>query len=152
MYNSGIDNLNSSHTSAGDVLNFGIRKWKRTGHVAKDNDDRWTLKSVVWLGPKGTRARSHPRARWPDDVTAVTGERWLSFAKDKEKWYPLEERVRVSITQFPLHCSTSFSLTLHPHPSPYSPISPICHASPLSVIIFLIQYRISPPSVHFSFR
>ncbi|PZC77902.1 hypothetical protein B5X24_HaOG202783 [Helicoverpa armigera] len=66
-------------------------KWKWAGHVARFKDDRWTLRTVKWPGPKGNRSRGRPRARWADEIAACAGEKWLERAKDREGWHSLGE-------------------------------------------------------------
>ncbi|CAH2215891.1 jg18863, partial [Pararge aegeria aegeria] len=40
-------------TKVTEALTFLLqRKWKWAGHVARYNDDRWTIRSFTWSGPR----------------------------------------------------------------------------------------------------
>ncbi|XP_061381710.1 uncharacterized protein LOC133319855 [Danaus plexippus] len=65
-------------TKVRDALTFAMKaKWKWAGHAARYKDDRWTLRSVKWSGPKGTRPRGRPKARWADEIVACAGGSWI---------------------------------------------------------------------------
>lgn len=79
-------------TKVCDALTFATKaKWRWAGHVARYKDDRWTLRSIKWSGPKGTRSRGRPRARWADEIVACAGGSWLDRANDREGWHSLGE-------------------------------------------------------------
>lgn len=79
-------------TKVCDALSFSLKaKWRWAGHLARYQDDRWTLRSVRWSGPRGSRARGRPRARWVDEIVAMAGGSWLDTAKDRESWHFLGE-------------------------------------------------------------
>lgn len=79
-------------TKVCDALTFSLKgKWKWAGHLARYKDDRWTQRVVKWPGPKGTRTRGRPRARWADEIVAWAGGSWMDTAKDREAWQALGE-------------------------------------------------------------
>ncbi|XP_045500075.1 uncharacterized protein LOC123697576 [Colias croceus] len=79
-------------TKVCDALGFSLKgKWKWAGHLARYKDDRWTLRSVKWSGPRGTRTRGRPKARWADEIVAVAGGNWLNLAQNRDKWHSLGE-------------------------------------------------------------
>lgn len=79
-------------TKVCDALTFSLKgKWKWAGHLARYQDDRWTQRSVKWSGPRGTRSRGRPRARWADEIVARAGGNWMDKAKDRETWLSLGE-------------------------------------------------------------
>lgn len=77
-------------TKVCDALTFAMKaKWRWAGHVARYKVDRWTLRSIKWSGPKSTRSKGRPRARWADEILACAGRSWLDRAKDREGWHSL---------------------------------------------------------------
>lgn len=79
-------------TKAIDALSYSLKqKWRWAGHVARLNDNRWTIKTTLWAGPLGQRKRGRPNARWADDIKRVAGNQWLRAAKDRKYWTSLEE-------------------------------------------------------------
>lgn len=79
-------------TKLHDALTFCLqRKWKWAGHVARYSDDRWTKRAVKWTGPRGTRAKARPRARWADEIEKVAGKGWIEVARNRTTWISLEE-------------------------------------------------------------
>ncbi|XP_048003115.1 uncharacterized protein LOC125239543 [Leguminivora glycinivorella] len=59
-------------------------------HVARMPDDKWAKRLTIWKGPFGKRGSGRPRARWADDIEAVSSN-WLTEAQDRERWKRLEE-------------------------------------------------------------
>ena len=79
-------------TNITDALTYSLqRKWNWAGHVARYADNRWTQKIIKWTGPRGSRARGRPSARWVDEIVATGGRGWPEIAKDRKKWKSLEE-------------------------------------------------------------
>lgn len=79
-------------TKLTDALIHALKlKWKWAGHVSRLTDDRWTLKTTIWPGPKGKRKVGRPKSRWSNDIAQIAGKNWLKKAKDREKWHQLEE-------------------------------------------------------------
>lgn len=79
-------------TNVTDALRFSQSlKWKWAGHVARHSDNRWTKTVTEWKGPRGSRARGRPCARWQDEIVTTAGKNWLDIAKDRDKWQSLEE-------------------------------------------------------------
>ena len=73
-------------TKVTDASTFSLqRKWNWAGHLARYKDDRWTLQSVKWTGPRGTRARGRPSGRWADEIAETAGQGWLDAARDRLK-------------------------------------------------------------------
>ena len=66
-------------------------KWRWAGHVARLNDDRWTSTLTLWRGPAGLRKKGRPITRWKDDIVKEAGKKWITTAKNREKWQSLEE-------------------------------------------------------------
>lgn len=79
-------------TNVTDALIFSLqRKWKWAGHAARYNDNRWTIRTIKWTGPRGTRRKGRPRSRWSDEIVATAGRHWLNTAKERSQWNSLEE-------------------------------------------------------------
>ena len=72
------------------------RKWRWGGHVARRQDDRWTIK-VLSFQMDGTRNIGRPRKRWSDEIckffTGNFGEDadWVEAAQCRDTWMQLEE-------------------------------------------------------------
>ena len=66
-------------------------KWRWAGHVARMQDDRWTIRTTEWQVRKGRRPRGRPKMRWKDDIMKWQGATWTRTAKDRKKWKELTE-------------------------------------------------------------
>ena len=66
-------------------------KWRWAGHVARMQDNRWTIRTTEWQVRKGRRPRGRPKMRWKDDIMKWQGATWTRTAKDRKKWKELTE-------------------------------------------------------------
>ena len=66
-------------------------KWRWAGHVARMQDNRWTIRTTEWQVWKGRRPRGRPKMRWKDDIMKWQGATWTRTAKDRKKWKELTE-------------------------------------------------------------
>ena len=66
-------------------------KWRWAGHVARMQDNRWTIRTTEWQVRKGRRPRGRPKMRWKDDIMKWQGAPWTRTAKDRKKWKELTE-------------------------------------------------------------
>ena len=66
-------------------------KWRWAGHVARMQDNRWTIRTTEWQVRKGRRPRGRPKMRWKDDIMKWQGATWTRTAKDRKKWKKLTE-------------------------------------------------------------
>ena len=66
-------------------------KWKWAGHVARMNDNRWTVRCTEWQVRNGKRSRGRPRRRWHDDIQHWQGATWSRKARDRQQWRELAE-------------------------------------------------------------
>ena len=48
-------------------------KWRWAGHVARMQDNRWTIRTTEWQVRKGRRPRGRPKMRWKDDIMKWQG-------------------------------------------------------------------------------
>ena len=56
-------------TEVDDILKAITKaKWKWAGHVARMNDNRWTVRCTEWQVRHGKRSRGRPRRRWHDGI------------------------------------------------------------------------------------
>ena len=70
-----------------------LRKWRWAGHVARQEDQRWSSCLLDWR-LEGKRAkRGRPKARWDEeikrylwDTVGAEGEDWRIFATCREEW------------------------------------------------------------------
>ncbi|GFS18387.1 endonuclease-reverse transcriptase [Elysia marginata] len=76
-------------TQVSDIAQYiAKQKWKWAGHVARLQDNRWTLRVTEWQPRNGKRSRGRQARRWRDDIVTVRtmGNTWTREAKDKEEW------------------------------------------------------------------
>jgi hypothetical protein len=79
-------------TKATNALNYAQKlKWKWAGHVARLDDERWTVRTTLWQGPQGKRTRGRPLTRWEDEIKKTAGPFWMQVAQERETWKCLEE-------------------------------------------------------------
>ncbi|KAI8428464.1 hypothetical protein MSG28_007275 [Choristoneura fumiferana] len=79
-------------TKLTDALQHALKlKWKWAGHLARYQDNRWTLQTTEWIGPAGKRQRGRQKKRWVDEIVKTAGNNWMSTAQNKQKWKEMEE-------------------------------------------------------------
>ena len=72
-------------TKVDDILKVMTNtKWKWAGHVARMNDNRWTVRCTEWHVRNGERSRGRPRRRWHDDIQQWQGATWSRKARDRQ--------------------------------------------------------------------
>jgi hypothetical protein len=74
------------------------KKWRWAGHVARMTDDRWTVKSLLWMPEHANRRVGRPSRRWSDDIDQFCQEHfdceageWVLYAQSREDWKHLED-------------------------------------------------------------
>ena len=73
-------------TEVDDILKAITKaKWKWAGHVARMNDNRWTVRCTEWQVRHGKRSRGRPKRRWHDDIQQWQGATWSRKAKDRQQ-------------------------------------------------------------------
>ena len=86
------NNVIREKTKLNDILRVITKsKWKWAGHVARMNDNRWTIRSTEWQVREGKRSRGRPKRRWQDDIYKYQGASWTRTAKDRQRWKDLAE-------------------------------------------------------------
>ena len=79
-------------TKLDDIIETATKaKWRWAGHVARMNDNRWTIRTTEWQVRKGKRSQGRPKQRWSDDIVKWQGATWTRTAKDRTKWRNLAE-------------------------------------------------------------
>ncbi|GFR63481.1 dystrophin [Elysia marginata] len=74
-------------TQVSDIAQYiAKQKWKWAGHVARLQDNRWTLRVTEWQPRNGKRSRGRQARRWRGDIVRTMGNTWTREAKDKEEW------------------------------------------------------------------
>ncbi|KAG1670322.1 hypothetical protein GQR58_017027 [Nymphon striatum] len=53
--------------------------------IAIKQNDRWTIKSTIWITDRGGRKRRKPKRRWVDDIAKFDKD-WVDRAADREDW------------------------------------------------------------------
>lgn len=66
-------------------------KWQWAGHVARQNNSKWTKKLIQWRPRETRRSIGRPPKRWLDDVKKTASTYWQQTAQDRNAWKGLEE-------------------------------------------------------------
>lgn len=66
-------------------------KWSWVGHVARQDDLRWSRRIVQWRPRLHKRNVGRPQLRWLDDIKNKVGNRWHQLAQNKETWKNIGE-------------------------------------------------------------
>ncbi|GBP85483.1 Putative uncharacterized transposon-derived protein F52C9.6 [Eumeta japonica] len=66
-------------------------KWRWTGHMSRENIEKWSRLVTEWYPRDGKRSRGRPNKRWEDDLRKIAGPVWSRLARDRDKWKSLEE-------------------------------------------------------------
>lgn len=66
-------------------------KWRWAGHLARQQDNRWTKRVTEWQPRTGKRRRGRQKRRWRDDLTTYMGVTWARDAQDRQRWKGHEE-------------------------------------------------------------
>lgn len=61
-------------------------KWRWAGHVARQEEERWTKQVVLWRPRLHKRGVGRPKRRWVDDIREKAGKRWYQLAQDRSEW------------------------------------------------------------------
>ena len=74
-------------TGVTDIIDH-IRQSKHrwAGHVARLQDNRWTIRATSWVPRRWLRPRGRPRTRWRDDLSRHLGTTWTRLAQDRHQW------------------------------------------------------------------
>lgn len=84
-------------SSTTDPAQQAIRKkWKWGGHVARIQDDRWTIKTTMWDPYTGKRQRGRPRRRWADIFKERAGAQWSRVARCRKSWRTMESQLCIN--------------------------------------------------------
>ena len=79
-------------TKVEDVVDRLTRaKWRWAGHVAREDDSRWTTRVMKWRPRASKRSVGRPQKRWADDIKKTAGPLWYREAQDRERWKVLGE-------------------------------------------------------------
>ncbi|GBP59855.1 hypothetical protein EVAR_40239_1 [Eumeta japonica] len=68
-----------------------VIKWRWTGHMSRENIEKWSRLVTEWYPRDGKRSRGRPNKRWEDDLRKIAGPVWSRLARDRDKWKSLEE-------------------------------------------------------------
>ena len=71
-------------TDISDYIRSAKHRW--AGHVARLQDNRWTIRVSEWTPREWTRKPGHPKTRWRDEMKKHLGSTWTRMAKDKDLW------------------------------------------------------------------
>ena len=68
------------------VTTIRSSKHRWAGHVARFQDNRWTLRVTEWTPRQWKRTRGRPKIRWRDDLLNYMGPKWPEKARDRKQW------------------------------------------------------------------
>ena len=75
-------------TKVADVIETMYNSKKRwAGHLARLNDNRWTVRVTNWYPRDVKRKQGRPPTRWEDPMIKVIGTLWKRKAQDRKDWY-----------------------------------------------------------------
>ena len=88
-----VTNLNlRSRTKVQDILQeVKTKKWRWAGHLARQQDNRWTRRVTDWTPRTYVRKRGRQCRRWTDEIRDYAGVTWVRTANDRGKWKVDEE-------------------------------------------------------------
>lgn len=66
-------------------------KWQWVGHVARQDQSKWTSKLTHWRPRETKRSVGRPQRRWLDDIKQQAGNRWFQTAQDRTAWRNMKE-------------------------------------------------------------
>lgn len=79
-------------TKVEDVIEKTARaKWRWAGHIARQEETRWTKHILKWRPRMHKRSVGRPPRRWVDDIKEKSGKNWLQAAQNKTEWKRKEE-------------------------------------------------------------
>ncbi|KAI8494201.1 hypothetical protein Bbelb_279610 [Branchiostoma belcheri] len=66
------------------AVNTAKHRW--AGHVARLQDNRWTLRATEWTPREWRRRRGRPCTRWRDSLVQHLGPAWPRYARLRREW------------------------------------------------------------------
>ena len=80
------DNIRQ-RTKFNDIVDHvATMKWRWAGHLARYQDDRWTIRCTEWIPRYAKRSAGRQQTRWKDDIARTAGKNWTTNAQDRSKW------------------------------------------------------------------
>ena len=73
------------------MLSIKQSKWRWASHVARENNNRWTIRLTAWQLREVKRMRGRPKTRWRDNLKAYIGMTSTGLANDRMTWKDYEE-------------------------------------------------------------
>ena len=73
-----------------DEMYAAKRRW--AGHVARQQDNRWTSRLTDWLPRDYKRPLGRPRTRWDEPMVKLFGQRWKRKAQERIIWRSVDLR------------------------------------------------------------
>ncbi len=61
-------------------------KWRRTGNIAQQNEERWERKIEKWIPRDRRRYRGRPIRRWNDEINSEMGPLWSPLHTIRHCW------------------------------------------------------------------
>ena len=67
-----------------DRIRQSKHRW--VGHVARLQDNRWTIRATSCVPRRWLRPRGRPKTRWRDDLSRHLWTTWTRLAQDRHQW------------------------------------------------------------------
>jgi hypothetical protein len=86
-----IDKIRNEHirkqTKVIDITRTIKRnKWRWAGHVARQQDNRWTKLTTEWQIMDGKRKPGRQSTRWRDEIQSFLRNDWSTVAQNRDEW------------------------------------------------------------------
>lgn len=65
--------------------------WNWARHIARQDNDKWTKRVVLWRPGSGIQSGERLQKRWVRYMKENAVKKWFQAAQDREKWTELEE-------------------------------------------------------------
>jgi len=78
---------NRKRTKVDDVIEHIARqKYRWMGHVARQDNDRWTRRIVQWRLRQPKRSAGRPQKGWIDNIKEIAGRKLHQMAMNRSEW------------------------------------------------------------------
>lgn len=68
------------------ITSVSKMKWNWVGHVARQDNQRWTKQLIHWRPRQNKRSVGRPQQRWIDDIKKKAGTKWHQVAQNRKEW------------------------------------------------------------------
>lgn len=62
------------------------------GHVARQNNEKWTIRVVQWYPRETTQSRERPQKCWIENIKEEVERNWFQIAQNRQKYPEVDRR------------------------------------------------------------